>query len=455
MMNLLNKNFLLFLTILLFLLPLISLATAGDFHSTGPQCYPYSEGKKCPFDRQLGSDVVPINLTVTGYNPLGSSPYYCLLDYCPAGQTCPFTTLVLYDQTPNSDGTLTPVTAITPTVAGLVKPVVGNVYQKRCYKSGSWPVPIWAKSKKVAIVSAEPCEIAGGSIFSRLNQRQHTTITEASFRDWGIEQTIDRTSVTNGLGSGDKEDIKNEMNANQQCTGFIPIDNIPSSGEVGVSALRALKVSTDARQPAKMGLFAINSLLLHDVVVLKITEEANTNFTVKILDSGLGDSAPEVNEINCHIKSYSVVGKSYTGLICDHSSLGDSIIFSANQNLISNLRQSFFNYCSQHSVSSFCVERQNMSSWVENNYPNISNFTTTGTGSNGVCSGWADFVLKVAYLGDFVGMDYHPNDGKIVGRDCTANHYPIPAKAAKSSWLDPQNWLGNVYGAWAKLWPGK
>jgi hypothetical protein len=64
-------------------------------------------------------------------------------------------------------------------------------------------------------------------------------------------------------------------------------------------------------------------------------------------------------------------------------------------------------------------------------------------------------MLEVAYLGDFVGTDYHPDDGKYVGIDCDENHYPTNKddksnllnnflQKFKRSSIDSDFWLANL-----------
>ncbi|MCX6712345.1 MAG: hypothetical protein NT041_01485 [Candidatus Vogelbacteria bacterium] len=103
---------------------------------------------------------------------------------------------------------------------------------------------------------------------------------------------------------------------------------------------------------------------------------------------------------------------------------------------------------------------------IENDIPSIRNMEGAIDNLSGYCYGYSDLVLRIAYLGDFVGYDFHPNDGYIVGAGCDANHQPdmnyinshpsqSGSKSKKSAQLNPANWLGNVFGTFGKLWPGK
>ena len=87
--------------------------------------------------------------------------------------------------------------------------------------------------------------------------------------------------------------------------------------------------------------------------------------------------------------------------------------------------QSRENICQSNSNLHLCLDTP--AKRLLDNIPNIKN----GEGDDdhgGYCRAYSDFIERVAYLGDFVGTDYHPNDGKYVGVDCDANHYPLPAK---------------------------
>jgi hypothetical protein len=68
------------------------------------------------------------------------------------------------------------------------------------------------------------------------------------------------------------------------------------------------------------------------------------------------------------------------------------------------------------------------------------------------------FNILVAYLGDFVGHDYHPNVINLIGQDCDENHWPlymqknlIKSKTLKSSQLGSLNWLAKAWTAWGNL----
>lgn len=451
----------------LFLLPLVSLA----FVSTGDVKCMTEDGTqvdniqndgtkdlKCQFDNQSGSNVLPLKWVIPGNIPSNTTERQCgVFCYRDDGKDCNTPdsgriisgsneTLILSDD-PTASGR-----DVFPEDAALVKkPEIGNIYQAGCFwYEGSWEERNLhteiVSGRKTEVVGV-PCEVPASSIFASLNRGDHTIITETDFKGWGSTDMQDNTVVAGSSGSGDEEDIKNQMNANQQCTGVLSA--VPTS-DMGSNALRAMKVYTDARQPTKMGLVLVddkfNLIGYHAVIVLKITDNSNNNFDVRILDS----ENPDVYDMNCKPKTGADGnGGTMTALVCQTPD-GYAGVFSVNEDKVSNLRQSFFNYCRTNSVSKFCQGRQNMTFWLENNYPNISNFIGTEVGALGVCSGWSDFVLQVAYLGEFVGTDFHPKDGKIVSVDgstgCYENHYSPtpPAKSSKSLWLNPQNWLASL-----------
>ncbi len=98
----------------------------------------------------------------------------------------------------------------------------------------------------------------------------------------------------------------------------------------------------------------------------------------------------------------------------------------------------------------FC-QRGRLTDWLKNNLTKLQNPSDGG----GNCYAWTMFMLKVAYFGDFVGTDYHPNDGKYVGVDCDANHYPITKKTSflpATPWAllrsgeGKEGWMANILG---------
>ncbi len=290
-----------------------------------------------------------------------------------------------------------------------------------------------------------PCEVPSSVIFENLLKGNHINISETNFRDWGINQQVDNANLSNNLGSGDLEDIKNAMSVSQACFGFV--SQIDPVNDIGEMVIRDIKKITDKLKPASVNIIykpsVWSGIFGHSIIVLKITETSNDNFILKVLDGVY----PHVYEMNCRYQSTFLQDNYIYTIVCDHPIEGFGvIILRQNLNIINELSQSFFSYCYQHSNSDFCISRQNMSLWLENNYPPIENFSDA---NGGVCVGWSDFMLRVAYLGDFVGYDYHPNDGKMVGIDCDENHYPITKSA--SAW-DPANWLASVSQILTKLW---
>ena len=87
--------------------------------------------------------------------------------------------------------------------------------------------------------------------------------------------------------------------------------------------------------------------------------------------------------MNCRYQSTFLQDNYIYTIVCDHPIEGFGvIILRQNLNIINELSQSFFSYCYQHSNSDFCISRQNMSLWLENNYPPIENFSDA---NGGVC----------------------------------------------------------------------
>jgi hypothetical protein len=302
-----------------------------------------------------------------------------------------------------------------------------------------------AYSQKMVITDSTACEVPFVSIANNLkNNVIPTIITETSFKDWGNDQSLDNVKATAGFGAGDKEDLENEMDSTQQCTGAL---GKPNPVDIGITGLREMQISTYAKQPVTMSIFSETTDFLpisaHAVIVLKVTEGANKNFKIRVLDSGTQAQPdyPKAYDIDCNPGTIRVNEVYAPTIVCVHPEMGRVWFINDEISVVRGLKQAFLGYCRNNSFSKFCTERKDMTGWLEANYPKIQNFVGP---NGGVCSGWSVFILRVAYLGDFVGTDYHSNDGKIVGRDCDANHYP----SQKSTSIKSQNWLANAWSAW-------
>jgi len=297
-------------------------------------------------------------------------------------------------------------------------------------------------SHKTTVVEGEMCEIPFGNILNNLNNLRYAMITEKGFKDWSGYDDLDYVGFNMDInkphrdpvvgGSGDLSDIYKAM-VQGQCLAMSQIQDFTSSA---LGAIKSAKVITDARQPSPLNiayeqiLNGVTSIKYHQLIALNIMEVIEgKRYTIKVLNSeSVGsDSGPSVYAMDCQvIGNHYFVNGYYTGVFCDASGSpygGEIAIGATSFSSVELLRSKFNSICPYNDSKKICQERKaNMSAWLENNYPsNVNNFSEI---SIGICQGWTDFILKVTYLGDFVGTDFHPNDGLVVGRGCDTNHYP-------------------------------
>jgi len=359
---------------------------------------------------------------------------------------------------------------------GDTKQASGNFLAIGCATSNTF-VPISAKFNITEAKPREPCEVPLASIIESLKNNQHTFITEEGMDSWFTTKDMEDyisygsevsnwpliTPKNGKLGSGTDGDLLFLMSQFQASTTINNIDGLKIFSEAGLGAIKDIQKFNSGHQPTLLSMIFVPSDELekimgndnpqgHAVIALK-TEEiiANQKYKLTILDPGMGEDGPTqlgVRDIYCRGQSVSAYNKTYFGVVCEYAPgfLGMPMFL----DLTTPLAVNFTSYCRQHSESKFCKERQsNLSLWLENNYPHVPNMEGYLSNQIGVCRGWSELVLRLAYLGDFVGTDYHPDDGKYVGTDCDANHYPITP--AKSTQTDSTNWLANVWSVWQGL----
>jgi len=186
-------------------------------------------------------------------------------------------------------------------------------------------------------------------------------------------------------------------------------------------AITTLKTITDARDPAILTIrwsktlpSKVNSfrVFAHAVIALKITnvsDRTGIKYEIRYLDP----NGPKVETMDCVVDKkwypvpvdnttlrFSIVEKK--ALFCRYPGAQTDVFPFLTSNTLdfnNNLRTEFYRLCSVMSQSSFCLSRQNLSRWLEENYPLIDNPYILG----GNCLGWSKFMLRVAYLGNFVG----------------------------------------------------
>lgn len=301
---------------------------------------------------------------------------------------------------------------------------------------------------------------AMASIVDSLEKNQITTITEKDFRSWATADDADNSVKSGGAGSGDIEDLKNYIIANQAVVGCHSVSTYDDWKNL-VSPLE--KIIPSPKFPKKQD--AIQLLLMlykkspppwnpssnfdgnHSVIATYISEDINGVVRIDYLDP---NGPSNGRSIYCNRGSDNVPYPLSFCYLPDYDEFVAIVIpqdYLQNQLNLSSVWNNAVssNFCKDPNHRDYC--QRNINQWIQNNYPKIDNNAFPGGGK---CSGWTDFVLKVAYLGDFVGEDYHPGDGKFVGVACDTSHHKITQKSAG---LNPVNWLGNVFSVWSKLWP--
>ena len=297
-------------------------------------------------------------------------------------------------------------------------------------------------------VVGEPCEMPFDKIVSDLKDNKVTPITEVDFKSWATKYSIDDLNSSGGMGSGGYYDLRNYIIQIQgNCGANLPQD----PGEI----VKLFDNSLARNKPLQLNVDWVKGAGLisgHSIIGLKFMKDASGG--VSSIDF-LDPNGPKVRTLkNCNAHLSSGTPPNLPFLWCDYD------IFPASWGQVRIAVKDFDLYETKKFESerqSYCLGKntefckRNISDYLETNFPYINN-----PGAEGSCLGWSDFVLRVAYLGDFVGYDYHPNDGKIVGRDCDENHYPInkslrETKTLKSSQLGSLNWLANTWTAWGNL----
>jgi hypothetical protein len=131
-------------------------------------------------------------------------------------------------------------------------------------------------------------------------------------------------------------------------------------------------------------------------------------YDIKFLDP----SGPEVLNMECSKSRENIfqgVGVSPLQLrktYCLHPKLGLvlPILDGSSKELTGALISKFNDKCNLETYGKICDERKNLSRWLELNYPSIKEeYPVSQIGNVGIYFGWTDFVMKSAYLADFVG----------------------------------------------------
>ncbi len=482
----LNKKLLLTLGLAVFLLPLLSFAA-----STGPDCYPYAEGIKCPFNPMLGSIAVEVEsgLDVSGNIPAGQLCWSgCSRSDggdCRSG-TAGFYKIAGEEYVPMTSSEITPTGTVY--LKGVGDTIVGNIYQKFCHVSGSLfgGDLVIATSSKVAIVSVAPCEVSYSSIKQNILAGQPTHITEENLN--GYSQTDDKDYAGpngDGPGSGDKRNIVsimtdtqcemraclyNKIGGKNTCpkpvyfNSSITTQAIPQAerenlsyiiGEINKGYPMTITFAS-VEWPVKI----LNNTIIktsHSCILVGAEQSIGDVYSFELIDPNVPSEVTYLR--NCR---YSVMrtttsgldGYNY-GLACDSPTYeADGQVLIIRFDFQTDLAVKWLGFCDASNSSDFpdlCGRKP--TEWLKNNLVSLGNF-----GEAGNCFGWTSFYMNMVYLGDFSGTDYHPDDGKFVDKDCGRNYHsltkssPTPAQTVtkSSSWLTrSRDWVTN---SWSGFW---
>ena len=328
---------------------------------------------------------------------------------------------------------------------------------------------------------------------------QPTSITEIDFKSWVTNDTLDHVEFYSDLvntkpGSGDKEDIMNRMGANRSFCDIEPrgkdekveivktgytVDFVSTSSPEFELAANSFFNYSQSGYPFQLSFELLDvqleiittipdgktylSLPRHVVIVTKMQKSQGPHgdsYSFDIIDPNFPKDKKSIS--NCefgvirpnykNIKDSSYYDEEDTGLLCSSSPYYDeykSRIYLHTFILGRSDRDIYLEQCNKpvniKNHPNLCVDRKGkISEWLENNRIDLENFVSIQM-PLGNCSGWVNFVMDVAHFGDFVGTDFHPGDGKYMSENgSTGCNFNYPPTAAKSSWLNPQNWLANL-----------
>jgi hypothetical protein len=284
----------------------------------------------------------------------------------------------------------------------ILSPDQGDIYQVAC--NG-------VKSQRMTITGCGgSCEVPFDQIVAGINAGQVTKITEASFNGWASDDRQDNFTASGGRGSGDKQDVKSAM-AGLQGSCQLQGNDFPNS----LSVLQYLANNPNFPIPLSLALIRGGDMTGHRVVALS-SSRVGEAYEVEVIDPTKNGSR-KYKLTNCRPE---MAGEK--SLYCDSPIDGEKAVFISSATNYDAFMNSFKSYCLTNANSLFCQERNGkLSIWLSDNFPQLGNFIDIGN-PLGNCAGWTDFILRVAYFGDFVGTDYHPGDQ--IGVKCNADLSP-------------------------------
>ena len=326
---------------------------------------------------------------------------------------------------------------------------VGNIYQAQCCELSDHPIiGQWCKdqpgplnSGQMAIVGCgQACEVPFSTITNALNNYQPAIITEENFKNWAIPPTDDANKV---LGSGDKADIIAAMKQ-KMCMLYGPPESWPTilpgpdvNSYFGTKDMAWYYYYLSRNFAVPISIFWRDSTTptydYHSMIAVGIASQGTNIYDINVIDP----NGPGYRTLRkCQVAQFqSSPGVFISVYRCDFD-YGDKL----------NKVYLYYDYGTDITLFTALFDkrvRDNTAGFIIDNYPDIDNGNPEIT-EKGLCMGWTDFVMRVAYLGAFVGYDYHPGDGKTIGADCDINHYP----GQKTSRANPQNWLATLTNVW-------
>jgi len=188
----------------------------------------------------------------------------------------------------------------------------------------------------------------------------------------------------------------------------------------------------------------------HQVIVLSLSGElvAGKEISFDILDPNFPSKVTKLS--NCRAAMFYIKydGKEdwfFDGLGCQ-SEYGEVFIFTNERDSFMEPDYQFLiaydqwkqSTCSNESKNTEFCNRGKFTDWLKNNLTDFSNPSAGG----GNCYSWTQFMLKVAYRGNFVGKDYHPGDK--IGTACNADLTPKSSKSTFGGFTDQLALLKNI-----------
>jgi len=350
----------------------------------------------------------------------------------------------------------------TPGLLGGSDLKAGDVYQVSCtYDTGrkderGRAIIGTQYSPKMTITGCgNNCEIPLSVIAKNLYGGDYAKITETDFESWpkdsenkdqcGADSNGGYTFCGLGSGSGNETDIKNIMELGQ-CGYVSSVSENSLSSSNSKDYIEEVMKFTNDHYPAPMAIVVNGSG--HAVIVTSIIKKDLNTYSLTFIDSN--DSS--VSRLECFLSGNGFSCRPPSTSRNPNILIADKKYVYPNLTTIEAMKRKFIDICTKNGSLKMCIERKGqMSSWLEGNYIDIKNFTGSlpGTGV-GICAGWTEFLLRVAYLGDFVGKDYHPGDK--IGTVCNADLTPKTSKSTLGIFSQQLALLQQIFMPF-RLWP--